>query len=193
MQIYREQPVQKRIKALLTTLLFGVSAAFFLSLVGLYYYGPKRSYSIETILPPPVIAQSSSERENSERKVSQFVFDKIEFLYLQTGSWTRIQIDESRYRKFYELVAKDKSLAIVDNQIEDFFRNSYPATLTLSLKSKGVTKEEEALKKFQEVQFIPSEDYYRIQLLEKGSIIYWSYFYHPGIFQETLNIFKSDE
>ena len=182
MQLFKEQAPRERIQALVLTLLSGVMAAIFLTLAGLYYYGPTGSYSAEAILLPPGITQ-------------QFVFDNIEFLYLQKeGGWDRIEIAQDSYRKFYELVAKDKSLTIVSNKIEDLFRNTQLATLTVTLKKEGSQNPGDAFKKNQEVQFLFSGDYYRIQSLEK-EVINWTYFYHPKIYQKALDLFQkgSDE
>lgn len=187
MDTFIRQSPGKKIGVLLANFILAITGAILFTIAGLYYYGPSGNYAAGNILLSPDIVFNLSYKDINSKtgKTSQFSFDRIEFLYSSNGSWERIAVDQDSYRKFFDLIKNEKSLTD-SPQLANLFLHGSPATLNLTVKGEGWT---EAFKNFQEVQFLPKEDYYRIQLREDSPSAAWAYYHHAGIYDKALNIF----
>jgi hypothetical protein len=178
------------IRNILAVLGAAVICAILLASVFLYYYGPSGRYLAgNTLLDPSIMDQINYQDQHPRTgKKVHFSFDRIEFSYFdpQKRQMHIFPISVDNYQNFYKRIASEKSLLEVTQNIQQFFLQSHPALLTISMRSREGS-ENGAAKVFQVVQFIP-EDYFRVQLHEKNEGE-WAYFYRPGLYQEIIGLF----
>ncbi len=176
---------------LLIVLGSAIVCAAMLASVFLYYYGPSGGYVAgRTILDPATIQQINTlENDPGNRLKVHFVFDQIEFSYFntQTGKVNKQRVAPENYRKFYDLVAADKSEYEGLPKIEQLFRSSHPTILTTQMRTiSGAARD--STRTFQEIQFA-DEHHFRVQLHEKQELGEWVYFYHPHIYHDVIQLF----
>lgn len=191
----RGKSVGKLIRQFLLVILAGVLSALVVAGVMLYYFSPTGIYRAANILLSPTVAEDLSylDVDSTTGRAVRYVFDRVEFLYFddEERAWSRKQVELYRYRKFYKLISNDESLLVVSDIVSNMFHLDNPAILTLVVSKEGGNHTNEEVKAFQEVQFTNKGDYYRIQLHDADQITNWVYFYHPGIYAQTLQILGS--
>jgi hypothetical protein len=175
------------IRNILGVLGTAVISAGLLSLLFLYYYGPSGRYIAgQTLLDPTLIEQIDYpyQHPRSGRKV-HFRFGHITFSYFdsQQGEVRIPSISLETYQRFYTIVASEKSLQELTQNVQDLFFKSNPSLLTMSMR----TMEEAENRVTKVFQFI-QEDYFRVQLHQKNEGE-WAYFYRPGLYQDVIHLF----
>ena len=179
----------------LNNLLFVLGSAILcaamLASIFLYYYGPSGKYIAgKALLDPSTIKQINYlESDPSNRQKVHFIFDQIEFSYFdsQAGKVKKQIVSPENYRKFYELISADKSVAEGLPKIEEQFRRSHPTVLTIQLRTMSGLAHG-STRPFQEIQFA-EEDHFRVQLHENMEQGEWIYFTHPHIYQDVIQFF----
>lgn len=184
---------RKQIRNLLILIGCAVFTAIFVALGLLHVYGPTGSYEARYLLFSPKYFQlpESEDVELNDRGSFPFIFDKIEYSYYDTEKqqWETRPVDKAKYEKFYALISSDGSLIDPPLEVLRRFDASHNASLVLSgrLKGPGGTP---LPKIFQEVEFAPSGDDYRLELQDPKKPSQWIYFKHPGIAQKAFDVFK---
>lgn len=170
----------RQVKGLLTLLSMGVFCAVFVSLLTLYVVGPLGSLSLNKVLLSPDVAKRLSYTQ--EKK--QMVFEMIELQRMDPVSQQVYQqkISLDAYQQFYAWVADDRSLASVPEQLEGMFSRNLLTTLTIVVAA-GEKNEKRA---FQSVEFLPLNDYYRVQMRDADEGVNWAYFYHEDVYEEAM-------
>lgn len=186
--------IRQQIRNLLIVIFSGMACACALAAFMLYYYGPSGQYLVSnTLLSPDVMAMLSYMDTNAKTGGStRFVFNGIEYAYYDTMSreWRKVPATQEAYERFYNLVASDKSLAEVPEDIISLFNRGHPASLVLTVRTESKAEWQEVTKVFQEVQFAGEGNYFRIELRSQSSSTgKWAYFYRPQIYQEAAKIF----
>lgn len=186
-------PARKEIRNLLGVLIGSVLCALVFGGMLLHYYGPGGRYLAKNVLLSPHIAPglSYTDRDLKTGVKGRFSFDSIDFSYYDnsTKKWLHIPVTPSNYDAFYALVSDEKSLSEVGENIKELFEKTPSSTLSLKVHSDSETHA--PAKSFQDIHFVSEGDYYRVELREEGAQDTWAYFYHPGIYQEVLQLFTS--
>ncbi len=171
----------------------GGALALLVAVFFIVYYGPSGLYQAKfTVISPDVLNEMHYEDINPGTGAkTQFVFDKIEFLYFDRASnkWNKALVSKDKYRQFYQVISNDTSLSEVSSIVTDQFNVGRPASLSTIVKAEGRT---EATKQFQEVVFASEGDIYRVSLHENTGGNSWAYFRHSGIYQKAIEIFSLD-
>ena len=182
----------KQIKGLIIVLSAGLSVGLLIALSMLYYYNPTGSYHANNVLLDADNAYSLRFVEPGPKGKSEgrYVFDGINFSYFdqhikQTKS---LSVTKDKYAQLYGLIAEDNSLFNPNLEIQGLFNQTYLATLALNVRSTSEDSSKGVELTFSKIQFV-YEDYYRIQLRQSQPGAEWIYFYHPKIYQKTLNLF----
>lgn len=183
--------VVRDVRNLLAVLLSSVICAFLLSFLFVYYYGPSGRYVAGAVLLDPSIIKEIDyqDHELSKGKKLRFIFDRIEFSYFDSKKKTinTFSIPFKSYQRFYERVSSEKSVQEIPEDIKKLFLGSYPAALTINMRSK--VAQEGVSRSFQVVQLIAA-DYFRVQLHEKKEGE-WVYFYQKNVYQQSMSLFNS--
>lgn len=188
---------KRQIRNLLIVISSGVLGAF--ALVGwmLYYYGPSGRYDVSsTLLAPEYVEHLSFVDSNTKTGVkSRFTFEDVLFSYYDPAKkeWKKISVDADSYKRFYKLIASEKSLENVPPEIISLFNQQYISTLVLKIQTESKAAWQQMSKVFQEVQFANQGDYFRVELRGLNLTDKWAYFYYPKIDQEAINIFTKKE
>jgi hypothetical protein len=95
-------------------------------------------------------------------------------------------VDLNAYEQFYELIQRDRSIS--SNEAEHLFKEITPATLATEVRTESSAAWQKDAKIFQEIQFAPQGDYYRIELHEADRGTHWVYFHHPRILAKLKEI-----
>lgn len=175
------------IAILLSAILF----ATVLSISMILYYGSSRSYLAgNAILSPDTMKKLHYKDLNFKTgQTSHFIFNAAEFSYFDklNGQLYQKVIDLANYERFYSLIATNRNLEKVGEEIEGYFNERIPATLTLTVRADNGSSSP-LIKLFQTIQF-SENDYFRIQLRDGSKAIGWIYFYQPHIFQDMIHLF----
>lgn len=180
--------IEKQIRNLLLVIFCGVACAFFVLGILLYNYGPSGRYLAKNTLLSSEVASHLKYNEAGTR----LVFDGIEFSYINSNDQRQhLQIDLDHYRKFYDMVHQDKSIANVTEDVIALFDDKTLAHLSLKVRSDIRMASDENRKPFQTVDFVNNGDYYRIDLREEQSLNAspWAYFQHQGIYSKVYHSF----
>lgn len=182
-------PAKRQICNLLSVIGGGVVCALLISSFLLYYYGPTGSYLAQNTILSPAVSEilRYQDIESNGKGTKHFVFDSIQFSYYDTKSnqWHKETMNEKKYRSFYELIKNDKSLQDIPETVKHLFNHAAMASLNIYVRPDNGLQE---VKVFQTINFSIDGNYYRVQLREANSKDQWAYFYHPGIYQQTLEI-----
>jgi|GEM_PF-1053688 len=187
-----------QIRNLLGVMLSGILIACFFSSVLLYKYSPSGQYKISNVMLSPNIIESLNFNDsNSKTKtISRFVFDKIEFEYddLQKGK-LKSEVSNDQYTIFYEEVKSDKSLKTVSDEMKNSFNKGRLAKLKILIRTESGATWQAMEKSFQEIDFSPQGNYYRVQLRESDSAANsnYAYFEHSSIFNDVINLFSKKD
>lgn len=194
MTIDNRAPSPKRqVRNLLSVLSFSILSAFLIAGLLLYAYGPSGRYLVKQALLSPDLMTSLNFNDSNHKTggMSRFVFDGIELsLYdSQTKKMQNKPISLDGYKKFYELVANEKSLKSPPEEVESSFRKMPIASLLINIRTDSHAAWQDETKIFQEINFLVEGDYFRIELREEqNSGGNWAYYYYPGIYQKALNL-----
>lgn len=187
----REPSVKHQIRNMLLVITSGVMGAILLSLFFLYSYGPSGRYQASHALLSPQLANTLAFNDTNHKTggSSRFIFDGIEFTYFEkNGQKNLIQIDLPTYEKFYQMISADQSLLDISNDVLGLFNQGTNSSLVIKIRTDSHAQWQDETKIFQEVAFASEGNYYRIELREDKAGE-WAYYYHPGIYQATVQTF----
>lgn len=184
---------KKEVRNLVVVVLSGIGLAFFVTLMTLNCYGPSGTYIAKNILLEPQLLEKLNYNDTNSKTggMSRFVFNEIEFSYYDSSQkqWRRIKIPHNLYQQFYTAVANDRSILNFPKEMENKFTQSPSPTLTLSVRTESPAEWQQEVKVFQEVNFLPQDNYFRIQLHEQNKTGNWAYFYRQNIYSEVMHLF----
>ena len=177
------EKVKKDLTRFLVVFLGAICSGFLLTGLILHYYSPTGRYLVKNVLLSPETVQNVSYPEWDKGLKTQFAFDRITFSYYenQTKNWVHQAITPSKYKSFYEMIAAEKSVEKVNDELDEQFRTAPPARLSIFVhSSKGDSKE------LLQVQISNDGNYYRIQLRTGVGDNNWAYFYHENIYKKAI-------
>lgn len=171
-----------------------VSSAFLLSGVLAYHYGPSGRYlAHNTLLAPNLITKLDYNDTNPKTGgSSRFVFEDILFSFYDSAAKQKrvLHISPEQYAQFYKLITNDKSLENAPQDVITSFYTEKIASLIIKVRTESHAAWQDETKTFQQVDFVPEGDLYRIELHEeKSAPDFWVYFNHPDIYRKVLNTF----
>ena len=178
-------------------LLLGSSVVSALLVVGYmaYYWGPSGGYSLNNVLlaPSSLTTLSYQEVDPVTGGGPRMVFHQLTYIHgVQDGrEWRQDSITEKAYAAFYELVSAEKSVREVDSAIHELFMRGSLSSLQLRVRAE-MGRASVASRIFQEVNFSPDGDYYRVELRLDKEEHPWAYFYHPGIGTKVDHLFGGE-
>ena len=186
-----DQPSSSTKKQIRNLLLLLSSAIVFAIGTGVFfvaYYSPSGVYLAKNaLLAPEVLDKLKFNDTNSKTGgMSRFIFDSILFKWQdkQTHQWKNLYVDQQKYAKIYQLLSSDRSILDPATDVQEQFTREQPAQLTIMIR----TENNSASQSFQQVQFIPGVDYYRVELHEQNAKARWAYYYHQKVFQNIFSI-----
>ncbi len=176
---------KRDIQNIILVLVLAVASAVGLCLYMITAYGPTGRYLVSSTLLDPAVAQQIDYYDPTVGKrgmAARFVLSGYEFSYFDPAkkSMKKVQVDQKDYEELYALISADKSLEEVPQAMVAAFNRPDVAVLRIMIRSG--TQE----KVFQEVQFAPSGDLFRILLHQENTAIQWVYFSHPAIFETVM-------
>lgn len=176
---------KKQTQQLLLLLGSGVVTALVVALGLILYYGPSGAYVVKNILiDPDNLDEIRFKAPNPDTgKDSLYVFDHIELTWFdsQKGRWNKAQVEQGVYRTFYQAIRQEESLPEVSEEQVAKFPTSNPASLAIVLKTENQMPWKKADKVFQEVQMLPEEGLYRVELHQNQPMRLWVYFHHSSL------------
>lgn len=181
---------RKDIFSLLALMGTAILVAILLSVVIVMLYGPTGRYSVNTALLAPELIPTLSYNDTNNKTggSSRFVFDSIEFTFPDASlKQQNLQIDPNQYSRFYQLIASDKSLLDPPPEVISLFTHDPLASIAIKVRTESHAKWQDETKLFQQIDIV--NDYFRVSLHEEVLTGNWVYFYHPQIYQKTLNLF----
>lgn len=185
----------KQIRTLLGVLGGGLIAGLLIALSMLYHYNPTGSYVAKNMLLDPENAYSLRFIEPGSKGKSEgkYAFSGVYFSYfdLANKQMKTIPVSRDKYDLFYRLIADETSIVNPGDDILSLFNQTHPANLALKVRAVGEDASRGIEMSFYEIVFVPGGDYYRIQLRQSGPGQEWAYFYHPGIYEEALHLFRN--
>lgn len=199
MSVETSSEKHKQIRNLLLVVGSGVVSALALALVMLVLYNPTgRYYAKKVLLSPEIMSQISYPETNPKTGViARYMFDSFVFAYYEPTKkeWFRTVVGQEAYREFFTAVAEDLSIQPVSDQLRNLFNQNHPTTLTVHMRQERGAQPDEKIT-FQQVDFAPGKDFYRVQLRTQGSEAQdeaqgesWAYFFHPGIERYARAVF----
>lgn len=185
----REESKKRDLKNLVAVLGLAILSALLLSFFFVYNYGPSGRYLGETALISPNVLSDLNYNDFNPKISSddRFVFDRIDFDYFQNHQKKNLQLTFDQYRTLYNHIRQEESLSNPDSVVAQF-NNPELATLTIKVRTESPSAWQAAEKIFQEVQFIPDQEFFRVSLHEQNQGVHWVYFRRPGIYQEIMDI-----
>ncbi len=188
MTIETKPAKRKEVRNLLLVMGSAVACALALALWMLYQYNPTGRYLAKNVLLSPQIMSQISYPETDPKTGAtlRYVFDSFEFSYFDTAkkTWSHSTVKPEAYREFYQAVAEDVSILPISEEMRALFSKTPPTTLLVHMHQGGAT---DGKITFQEVDFAPGGDFYRIQLRVEAET--WAYFFHPGIERYAKAVF----
>ncbi len=174
----------KEVQNLIFMLSSGVFVAFLIVAALVYFYGSSGTHRVRSILISPDALEKISfgNKEGSSR----FVFNKIEFVRADSHGkgWGRYAVSQQSYASFYKLVAGERSLPHISDEMIRQFDTIAPSTLTIFVQPRD-NDQHQAF--FQEVEFLDQEDVFRVKIQGEGDT--WVYFRSPGIYNRAIELF----
>lgn len=188
--------IYKQIRNLLLVLFAGILCAVALTVFMLYRYNPSGRYPIKNVMiDPKILPQLSySSYDSGTRNTTRYLFDNIEFSFYNftEKKWEKKTVSDVSYQKFYELVANERSIPDVKDQVVTLFNQQNTARLSLRLKAENFVKQT-STKGFQQIEFVNEGDYFRVELHDNSSQAQWAYYYYPHIYAKVINLINSGE
>lgn len=180
---------KQQIRNLLLVVFSGIFLAASFSLLLLYKYNPSDHYEISNILLAPDMMEGLKFNDTNPKTggQSRYVFDRIEF--------ENKKISQDQYQIFYQMIAANKSLDEVSEEVKNFFNRGRPAKLKIWMKTESNASWQYSEKVFQELEFARQGDYYRVSLREtgNGNAYNYAYFFTLGIYKQVQELFAQDE
>lgn len=173
---------RKQIRNLLTVLAAAIVAAGGISAWMLYHYNPSGIYYAQNVLLAPELIGTAQD----SRKGKVF-FEEVQYVYPTGQSEQSLTLPQDLYAAFYKSIAHDQSVQPIPEELIASFAQGKNPRLILKMQSNGLSET------FQEVNFSPSGDYYRVQLRMEGQEGVWAYYYHPQIAQEVHKLFTTPQ
>lgn len=186
MAIFQDSVLGQLLKKIFIVLMLGGVCAVLVAGLVLYYFKPMSGPSADSILPYPSAVEDLSFTEQNIR----YVFDHVEFLYPNeaTNEWEKFDINPDQYEQIFEMLSNATSLLDAPDHVRSFFDWDEPAKLTLFARREGSDGLSKEPVPFQEVQFLTTDDYFRIQVRGDGQEANWAYFYYPNIYNMVLKV-----
>lgn len=185
----------KQIRILLGILSAGLVTGILIALSMLYYYNPTGSYMAKNMLLDPENAYTLRfiEPGSKGQPEGKYAFEGVYFSFFDEASkqTKTIRVPQEKYKLFYHQIAHESSIPNPDDNVIHVFNHIHPAILALKVRSVGEDASKGIEASFSEIVFAPSGDYYRIQVRRSGPGTDWAYFYHKGIYQKALQLFRS--
>lgn len=185
-------PYKRQIYTLLSILSAGIISALLLVGFLVYNFGPKGNYLVtHAILEPKLVKNLNySDTNNKTGGMSRFVYDSIVFDYYDAkGKPHQIEVTQDKYNQLYQLIHVDSSILQVPESIIAEFNNSLINALSIRVRTESPAAWQDEKKLFQEMQFSPKSNHYRVKLRTDPTTQQWIYFNHPDITQQTLQLF----
>lgn len=174
-----------QVRQLLFLLSSGVIAAIVVALGLITYYGPTGNFVVKSILiSPETLKDLNYKAVNPETgKEDAFVFARLELMHFDNkdNKWIAKQLDFQKYQEFYQTIASQESVPQGEQVHEKTFLTSNPASLAIVVQSKEKKGTKEGDRVFQEVQLLPKEGLYRIELHQTYPLKTWAYFENDGL------------
>lgn len=185
----------KQIRVLLGVLGAGLVAGVIIALSMLYYYNPTGSYLAKNVLLDPENAYSLRfiEPGPKGKSLGRYTFEGVYFSYFDPIQkiTKSIAVPREKYAAFYQKIAHEESIVDPSYEIQSQFNQPHQGVLAVKVRSVGEDSSKGIEITFSEIDIVNAGDYYRIRLRQSGPGSEWAYFYHPGIYQEALNIFST--
>jgi len=177
---------KRQIIHLLTLILAGALCAIALTFLTLYYYNPEAHYVVKNALLSPQTLKLIKKPRPGKRESTNS--EHLYFSYQDPISKKNLSnpIDLDVYQKFYQLISEDQSLNNLPPDLPGSFDQRPAASLILN-----VANNQDEDQKFQEIQFLPQGDYYRVQLRE-AQTTRWIYFYHAHIYDKAMDLLRGE-
>lgn len=167
----------RQIRNLLAVLSIAVVAAAGVSAWMLYHYNPSGRYLAEDILlAPQLIGTASMDKKGN------IVFKGVQYI---SADNQELSVSQDSYNAFYNAIGKERSLQPIPEEASKAFASGKIPLLVLKIQRNGTVET------FQEVQFAPQGDYYRVQLRVAGDEGDWVYYHRKGVKEEVEKIFSS--
>jgi hypothetical protein len=188
---------RQQISRLLIVLASGVICALLFALTMLYNYGPTGRYFVKNVLLSPEMIPSLSYVENNPNsgKLARFVFNRIAYTYWnpEKKEWNRVLVDQKHYGQFYEIVAEDKNIVDVSDELVTLFYREKPSRLIISVHTDIANPMLSDERPFQSVEVLPDSDYFRIELRGETNRAGWAYFHHQAISSQATQLLQPEE
>ncbi len=186
-----QTPRQSDIRNFLFVLLSGVVVACAVVGAMAYIYSPSgRFWSHHVLLAPEVIEEGVyNDFDPATGQTKRFVFERLEFTYFdkEKRKWVSTTVDLEAYRRFWKLVESDWSILQPTEDITSIFNVPHPSRLMVWMRPDPATG---PVRVFQEVDFAPGKDAYRVELRGQQDITgQWAFFQHASIFENVLDLF----
>ena len=171
MAIFQDSPSGQLLRNVFFVLIIGgVFALIFGSMV-IFFFKPTTGPGAGTLLP----AARSAE------------FDYVEFLYPEKlgGAWKQREVSADQYEKVLSYLVQATSVMEAPEHVRSFFDWEEPAKIRIMRK----TPDGESVFLY-EVQFLTTDEYFRIRMKGVGQEPQWAYFYYPDIYNIISQIIK---
>lgn len=172
-QIERPSPKQQIIR-ILVLLASAICLGCLIVFAMIVSWGPDGSYGASDILLAPETLSKLAFDDTDRPQI----FDGVEY------QGQPVALDT--YQRFFSLIEKDRSLPIVDEATTHRFDASDGQQITIWVRAK--TSSSSSRQVFQQVDVSPRDHLYRIEKYG-ASPPQWLYFEHPGISEQTRQIF----
>lgn len=193
----RAPPIKKQVRNLLTVILSGIIAALLITTFFLYQYSPSGKYLVKNALIDPQNAETLAFNDYNPKTngTSRYIFNGFLLSYYDKPSRQKkhINLSVNDYKNFFEVIKNDLSILEIPSEIEVLFNLDDIAKLTIQVRTESHAAWQDNIKTFQQVQLLPNEEYYRIELREENPTNKWVYFHHPLIYNDALNLFIPHE
>lgn len=190
METRHEAKISKQIANLLFVLSLGVFFAGSFAALLLYYYSPSGTYTLSNVLLSPEMMGNLSyvDKNPATGKMIPYVFEESLYVFWdpERNQWKKHTVAAKKYAQFYKKLEGEKSVLVTPEISSHFFRD-HPSRLVLYTKPADANPQLSPLQ-FQEVQFSANTPYYRVEIHEQNSETKWTYFYHPGIYEEAHDL-----
>lgn len=154
----------------------------------IYWWGAGGTYTVADVLLAPEMLEklAYSSQGKAARDIDKLVFDSITYRSFDrsTSQWLNVPVTPSTYHRFYDLVARDRSVQAITTASR--FDTTHPTILTIWVRTQNARTAER--RAFQEIEISSPGDLYRVEMHD-SSATPWAYFEHPGIGQIAYRLF----
>lgn len=177
------------VKSLLLLMTCSVACALAIAYFSVQQFGPSGNYEVKNALITPYLLENMDYNapETGTGAEVRYVFDELIYSFYEASShkWISQTLSMQDYRNFYDIISSD--ISTPGYSFETLFNGANASKLTVKVRpAEGNTGSEV----FQEVEFAPEGNFYRIELREElnpqGK---WAYYNHPGITKKINTLF----